>query len=68
MYAYGFVWKIQHDNGFEMIFYTYTADGQPREVRRFTEGDEADIAAYEGEEPEWIDWQYNENTSNSIDK
>ncbi len=68
VYDYGFVWKIQHDNGFEMIFYTYTADGQPREVRRFTEGDEADIAAYEGEEPEWIDWQYNENTSNSIDK
>ena len=68
VYDDGFVWKVQHDNGFEMRFYTYTADGQPKEVRRFTEGDEADIAAHEGEEPEWIDWQYNENTSNSIDK
>ena len=28
----------------------------------------ADIAAHEGEEPEWIDWQYDGNTGNLIDK
>lgn len=58
VYDYGFVWEVQNYDGFEMTYYTYTADGQPVEARRFTEENEADIAAYEGEEPEWIDWQY----------
>lgn len=58
VYDYGFVWEVQDYDGFEMTFYTYTADGQPVEARRFTEENRADIAAYEGEEPEWIDWQY----------
>ncbi len=64
VYDYGFVWKVQNYDGFEMTFYTYTADGQPMEARRFTEENGADIAAHEGEEPEWIDWQYDGNTGN----
>ena len=43
-------------------------DEQPMEVRHFTEENRADIAAHEGEEPEWIDWQYDGNTGNLIDK
>ncbi len=57
VYDYGFVWQAQRYDGFEMVFYTYTADGQPMEARRFTEENDADIAAYEGKEPEWFDWQ-----------
>lgn len=64
VYDYGFVWEIQDYDGFEMTFYTYTADGEPVEARRFTEENEADIAAYEGEEPEWTEWQYDGNTDN----
>lgn len=64
VYDYGFVWKIQNYDGFEMTFYTYTADGQPMTARHFTEENGADIAAHEGEEPEWIDWQYDGNTDN----
>ncbi len=56
VYDYGFVWKIQNYDGFEMTFYTYTAEGQPTQARCFTQENEADMAAYEGEEPEWIDW------------
>ncbi len=56
VYDYGFVWEVQNDDGFGMTCYTYTADGQPVTARHFTEENEADIAAYEGEEPEWIDW------------
>lgn len=61
VYDNGFVWIGQNYDGFEMAFYTYTADGQPVEVRRFTEENEADIADYKGEGPEWIDWQYEED-------
>ena len=68
VYDYGFIWEVQDYDGFEMTFYTYTADGQPMEVKHFLEENEADIAAYEGEEPEWIDWQYDGNTGNLIDK
>lgn len=57
VYDYGFVWQVQDYDGFEMTFYTYTADGQPVRARRFTEDNRADIAAHEGEEPQWIDWQ-----------
>ena len=57
VYDYGFVWKMQNYDGFEMTFYTYTADGQPVRARRFTEEDDSSLAAHEGEEPEWIDWQ-----------
>lgn len=28
------------------------------QARHFTQEDGADLAAYEGEEPEWMDWQY----------
>lgn len=56
VYDYGIVWKIQNYDGFEMTLYTYTDDGQPERARRFTEENRADIAAHEGEEPEWIDW------------
>lgn len=55
VYDYGLVWEMQDYDGFEMTFYSYTADGQPMEARHFTEENEADLAAYEGEEPEWID-------------
>lgn len=58
VYDYGFVWQVQDYDGFEMTFYTYTDGGQPVRARCFTEENGADIAAYEGEEPEWIDWQY----------
>lgn len=54
VYDYGLVWEIQNYDGFEMTLYSYTADGQQMRARHFTEGDEADIAAHEGEEPEWI--------------
>lgn len=64
VYDYGFVWEIRDYDGFEMIFYTYTADGKPVEARSFTEENKADIVAYEGEETEWIDWQYDGNTDN----
>ncbi len=57
VYDYGFVWEVQNYDGFQMTVYTYTADGQPVKARRFTEESGADIAAYEGEEPQWIDWQ-----------
>lgn len=57
VYDYGFVWEIQNYDGFEETFYSYTADGQQMRARRFTEEDDADLAAHEGEEPEWIDWQ-----------
>jgi len=54
VYDYGFVWKIHNYDDFEMTLYAYTADGQQNVVRHFTKEDEADIAAHEGEEPEWI--------------
>lgn len=57
VYDYGLVWEIQNYDGFEETFYSYTADGQQMRARRFTEEDDADLAAHEGEEPEWIDWQ-----------
>lgn len=57
VYDYGFVWEIRDYDGFGMTFYTYTADGQPVQARHFTEEDGADIAAHEGEEPQWIDLQ-----------
>ncbi len=57
VYDYGYVWEVQDYDGFGMTFYTYTADGQRIQARHFTKENEADIAAYEGEEPEWIDWQ-----------
>lgn len=41
----------------ERTVYTYTADGQPVQVRHFTEVSEADMVSYDGEEPEWIDWR-----------
>lgn len=59
VYDYGYVWETRDYDGFEMTFYTYTVEGQPMEVRRFTEENRADIAAYEGEDVEWIDWQSN---------
>lgn len=55
VYDYGLVWEMRDYDGFEMTFYSYTTDGQPMEARRFTEENEADLAAYEGEEPDWID-------------
>lgn len=57
VYDYGMVWEVRNYDGFEKTFYSYTADGQPVEARRFTQEDGADIAAYEGEDVEWIDWQ-----------
>ncbi len=59
VYDYGYVWETRDYDGFEMTFYTYTVEGQPMEARRFTEANRADIAAYEGEDVEWIDWQSN---------
>lgn len=59
VYDYGFVWEYQNYDDFGMTFYTYTADGQRMEARHFTEENKADIAAYEGDDPEWIDWEYN---------
>ena len=58
VYDYGLVWEIQNYDGFEMTLYSYTEDGQQVRARHFTEENEADMAAHEGEEPEWIDWQY----------
>lgn len=55
VYDYGLVWEMWDYDGFEMTFYSYTTDGQPMEARRFTEENEADLAAYEGKEPDWID-------------
>lgn len=57
MYDYGLVWEIHNYDGFEETFYSYTADGQQVRARYFTEENEADLAAYEGEEPEWIAWE-----------
>ncbi len=57
VYDYGMVWEVRNYDGFEKTIYSYTSDGQPVEARRFTEEDGADIAAYEGEDVEWIDWQ-----------
>lgn len=57
VYDYGMVWEVRNYDGFEKTFYSYTTDGQPVENRRFTQEDGADIAAYEGEDVEWIDWQ-----------
>ncbi len=54
VYDYGMVWEVRNYDGFEKTFYSYTADGQPMEARRFTDEDGADIAAYEGEDVEWI--------------
>lgn len=56
VYDYGLVWEIQNYDGFEMTLYSYTADGQQVRARHFTEENGADMAAHEGEEPEWIDW------------
>lgn len=60
VYDYGFVWEVKSYDGYEATLYSYTADGQPVEARRFTEENEADFAAQEGEEPEWIEWEYDE--------
>lgn len=57
VYDYGLVWETRDDDGFEMTFYSYTADGQQMVAKRFTEENGADLAAYEGEEPEWITLQ-----------
>ena len=55
VYNNGFVWEVKGYDGFEKIFYTYTADGQPMRARYFTEENKADIATQE-EETEWIEW------------
>lgn len=57
VYDYGLVWEIHNYDGFEETFYSYTADGQQVRARYFTEENEADLAAYEGEELEWIAWE-----------
>jgi len=57
VYDYGLVWKCENYDAFSMIYYSYNEEGKPVEARRFTEGDEADIAAHEGAEPEWVDWK-----------
>ena len=57
VYDYGLVWEVQDYDGFVMYVYSYTADGRRMEARSFTKENEADIAAYEGEDVEWIDWQ-----------
>lgn len=57
VYDYGLVWETRDYDGFEKRFYSYTEDGQQMEARRFTEEDGAGLAAYEGEEPEWITLQ-----------
>lgn len=57
VYDYGLVWETRDYDGFEMTFYSYTADGQQMVAKRFTEENGADLAAYEGEEPEWITLQ-----------
>lgn len=57
VYDYGLIWEIRDYDGFEKIFYSYTEDGQQMVARRFTEENEADLAAYEGEEPKWITLQ-----------
>lgn len=56
VYDYGLVWEVRDYDGFEMTFYSYTEAGQQMEARRLTEKDGADLASYEGEEPEWIEW------------
>ncbi len=57
VYDYGLVWEIRDYDGFEKTFYSYTEDGQQMVAKRFTQEDGADLAAYEGEEPEWITLQ-----------
>lgn len=57
VYDYGMVWWGQSYDGFERKFYTYTEDGRPELVRTFTKEDDADMAAHEGGELEWHDWE-----------
>ncbi len=66
VYDSGYVWWSQNYDGYEKIFYTYTTDGKREEVIRFTEEDEAEMAAYEGEEPEWFDWSVYETPANKL--
>lgn len=55
VYDYGLVWEVQNLDDFGMTVYSYTADGQRMQARHFTQEDGADLAAYEGEEPEWME-------------
>jgi len=57
VYDYGLVWWGQSYDGFEKKFYTYTEDGKPELVRIFVEEDDADMAAHEGKDLEWFDWE-----------
>ena len=61
VYDYGFVWKCENYDKYTMTYYGYNAEGQPSQARVLTEGDEATIAAHEGEEPDWESVNHSSN-------
>ena len=56
VYDFGLAWKDESYDHFVRSIYHYGEDGQPSLIRTFTEGDEASMETFAGDEPEWMDW------------
>ena len=56
VYDFGLAWKDESYDHFVRGIYHYGEDGQPSLIRTFTEGDEASMETFAGDEPEWMDW------------
>lgn len=53
VYDFGLAWKDEGYDHFVRSIYHYGEDGQPSLIRTFTEGDEASMETFAGDEPEW---------------
>ncbi|MBR5566257.1 MAG: hypothetical protein IKW08_08900 [Roseburia sp.] len=53
VYDFGLAWKDESYDHFVRGIYHYGEDGQPSLIRTFTEGDEASMETFAGDEPEW---------------
>ena len=54
VYDFGLAWKDESYDHFVRSIYHYGEDGQPSLIRTFTEGNEASMEIFAGDEPEWI--------------
>lgn len=53
VYDFGLAWKDESYDHFVRSIYHYGVHGEPSLIRTFTEGDEASMETFAGDEPEW---------------
>ena len=57
VYDFGLAWKDESYDHFVRSIYHYGEDGKPSLIRTFTEGNEASMETFAGDEPEWMVWR-----------